>query len=90
MLKLSISRLGRVIIDTVRYVPNRKLRCLPAPDGRQERKVSFDEILTGYNAQISGTLQKDYMHCRRVLAATFAKKKCSFPKRNLQQIGKKY
>ena len=88
MLMLSISRLGQVIRDTVRYVPNRKLRCLPAPDGRQQRKV--DETLVGYHAQISGTLQKDYMHCRNVLAATFAKKKCSFPKRNLQQIGKKY
>ena len=75
MLMLSISRLGQVIMDTVRYVPNRKLYCLPAPDGRQQRKVSFDETLTGYHAQIFSTLTRYYMHCLRVLAATFAKKK---------------
>ena len=89
MLMLSISRLGQVIMDTVRYVLHRKLYCLPAPDGRQQRKVSFDETLTGYHAQIFSTLPRYYMHCLRVLAAKFAKKKGSFPKRNVQQIGKK-
>ena len=89
MLMLSISRLGQVIMDTVRYVLHRKLYCLPAPDGRQQRKVSFDETLTGYHAQISGTLPRYYMHCLRVLAAKFAKKKGSFPKRNVHQIGEK-
>ena len=68
MLMLSISRLGQVIMDTVRYIPNRKLYCLPAPDGRQQRKV--DETLTGYHAQIFSTLPRYYMHCLRVLAAT--------------------
>ena len=52
------------------------------------RKVSFDETLTGYHAQIFSTLTRYYMHCLRVLAATFAKKKFSFPKRNVQQMGK--